>query len=44
MPSVPSMYEEPKALASYILWSSLLAEGGNLKRPGMLMSKNWMER
>lgn len=42
MPSVPSTYKEPKALASYILWSSVLDKGGNLKRPGMLMSKNWM--
>jgi hypothetical protein len=42
MPSIPGKYEEAGRLGAYVLWSSMLAEGGNLKRSGMLMSKNWM--
>jgi len=42
MPIVPEKYAKAKTLASYILWSSVLRKGGNIKRPGMLMSKNWM--
>lgn len=42
MPSVPEKYTKAKTLGAYILWSSILNEGGNIKRPGMLMSKNWM--
>ena len=26
------------------MWSSVVGAGGNFKRPGMLMSKNWMNR
>jgi len=42
MPAVPEKYARAKTLGAYILWSSILNEGGNIKRPGMLMSKNWM--
>jgi glycogen debranching enzyme len=42
MPSLPEQYAKPRALAAYVLWSCLLDKGGDLKRPGILMSKNWM--
>jgi len=42
MPSVPSTYRETGYLASYINWSCVVEPRGNLSRPGMLMSKNWM--
>ena len=42
MPSLPKQYKESRELASYILWSCIMDKGGNYKRPGMLMSKNWM--
>lgn len=42
MPVISEKYEKQKELASYILWSSTLDKGGQLKRPGMLMSKNHM--
>lgn len=42
IPSTPQKYSDARTLASYTLWSSTLNEGGNLTRPGILMSKNWM--
>jgi glycogen debranching enzyme len=42
LPKVPLQYEQAKKLAAYILWSSVVNPGGYFKRPGMLMSKNWM--
>lgn len=42
IPAIPAKYDKAKKLGAYILWSSMLDAGGNLKRPGMLMSKNWM--
>lgn len=42
MPKTIEKYQDSRELASYILWSSILDKGGNLKRPGMLMSKNHM--
>ncbi len=31
-------------LAAYVLWSSLVGAGGFVRRPAMLMSKNWMDK
>lgn len=42
MPSLPGKYKKSRELASYILWSCVIDKGGNYKRPGILMSKNWM--
>jgi len=42
MPSLPEQYKKSRELASYILWSCIVDKGGNYKRPGILMSKNWM--
>jgi len=42
MPSLPERYKRSRELASYILWSCIVDKGGNYKRPGILMSKNWM--
>ena len=42
MPSLPKKYKKSRELASYILWSCIVDTGGNYKRPGILMSKNWM--
>jgi putative isomerase len=40
-PKLPEKYEGARQLAAYILWSSRI-DHGYYKRPGMLMSKNWM--
>ncbi len=42
MPATAEKYETQRQLASYVLWSSTLDAGGQLKRSGMLMSKNHM--
>jgi hypothetical protein len=42
MPEVPDTYTETRELAAYILWSCVVAPEGHLRRPAMLMSKNWM--
>jgi glycogen debranching enzyme len=42
LPAVPNRYEKSAELASYILWSCVVAPGGFFRRPAMLMSKNWM--
>ena len=39
---VPSEYESARALMAYVNWSCLVNPSGRLKRPAMLMSKNWM--
>lgn len=41
-PAVPERYESARALASYVNWSSVVEPGGLVRRPTMLMSKNWM--
>lgn len=41
-PSVPAEYESSRELAAYIMWSSIVAAEGLLKRDAMFMSKNWM--
>jgi putative isomerase len=41
MPAMPEKYAQSREYASYILWSSVI-DYGHYKRPGMLMSKNWM--
>ncbi|MBE1556323.1 amylo-alpha-1,6-glucosidase [Sporosarcina limicola] len=38
----PNKYEEGRKLASYITWSCIVNPEGNLTRPAMYMSKNWM--
>lgn len=42
MPETPEALAEAAELAAYINWSAVVAPEGRLKRPGMLMSKNWM--
>lgn len=41
-PPVPAEYEEAARLAAYINWSCVISPSGFIKRPAMLMSKNWM--
>jgi putative isomerase len=41
-PSSPPKFVTAGKLASYINWSSIVNPQGNIKRPGMYMSKNWM--
>jgi hypothetical protein len=31
-------------LAAYVLWSALVSPGGFVRRPAILMSKNWMDK
>ena len=42
MPEVPEEYGKTAELAAYVDWESVVAPGGHLTRPAMLMSKNWM--
>ena len=42
MPSVPTYLGSGAELAAYVSWESVVEPSGNLKRPAMLMSKNWM--
>lgn len=42
MPAVPDEFRSGANLAAYIDWSAVVAPEGNLSRPSMLMSKNWM--
>lgn len=42
MPTVPEEFQSTAELAAYINWSSVVVPEGNLARPSMLMSKNWM--
>jgi len=39
---VPSQYEQARTLAAYITWSCVVRQDGNLPRPAMYMSNNWM--
>jgi putative isomerase len=43
MPEVPSEFGSGAELAAYVNWASVVAPGGLLLRPAMLMSKNWMD-
>jgi putative isomerase len=43
MPTVDAAYLPGAELAAYVNWESVVGPSGNLKRPAMLMSKNWME-
>lgn len=38
----PEAYREASEAAAFLDWSSVVHPTGNLKRPAMLMSKNWM--
>ncbi|MBC8078945.1 MAG: hypothetical protein H7X86_01280 [Gorillibacterium sp.] len=38
----PAEYREAVETAVYVLWSSVVEPEGKIKRPAMLMSKNWM--
>jgi putative isomerase len=42
LPEIPAEYESEKELAAYINWSCLVDPDGLIRRPAMLMSKNWM--
>jgi putative isomerase len=42
MPKVDAAFGPGAELAAYVNWESVVAASGNLKRPAMLMSKNWM--
>lgn len=42
MPTVPARLGRGAELAAYVNWESVVEPSGNLKRPTMLMSKNWM--
>jgi putative isomerase len=42
MPKVDAAFGPGAELAAYVNWESVVAPSGNLKRPAMLMSKNWM--
>jgi hypothetical protein len=44
MPEVPQEFGAGAELAAYIDWASVVAPGGYLKFPAMLMSKNWMDQ
>lgn len=42
LPPVPDEYSSERTLAAYINWSCLVNPEGLIRRPSMLMSKNWM--
>jgi putative isomerase len=42
MPKVDAAFGPGAELAAYVNWESVVAPSGNLNRPAMLMSKNWM--
>lgn len=42
LPLVPEPYAKAAQQAGYLLWSCTVEREGLLKRPGILMSKNWM--
>jgi len=42
MPPAPEELAEARELAAYVDWSATVEPGGLLRRPAMLMSKNWM--
>jgi len=41
-PPAPAEYAQAAELAAYVNWASVVSPRGLLKRPAMLMSKNWM--
>ncbi len=43
-PALPQRYEAAAELAMYVNWTSVVAPSGNILRPTMLMSKNWMTK
>jgi hypothetical protein len=42
MPDVPAGFEATRDRAAHLAWSSLAGPRGKLRRPSMMMSKNWM--
>jgi len=42
MPAVDPALRSGAEVAAYVNWESVVSPSGNLKRPAMLMSKNWM--
>ena len=42
LPAVPAQLRDTYELAAYINWSCIVEPNGLIKRPTMLMSKNWM--
>jgi len=43
-PSMPERYREAAELAMYVNWSAVVHPAGCVRRPTMLMSKNWMNQ
>jgi putative isomerase len=41
-PALPERYVKAAELAMYVNWSAAVKPSGNVRRPTMLMSKNWM--
>lgn len=42
LPTVQPIYAESRELAAYVTWSAWVDAQGHLRRPAMLMSKNWL--
>lgn len=42
MPEVPEEFSQARELSAYINWSCVVEPNGLIRRPAMLMSKNWM--
>ncbi len=43
-PAVPGRYRQAAELAMYVNWSAVVHPAGCVRRPTMLMSKNWMNQ
>ncbi|HSB95076.1 MAG TPA: hypothetical protein VLC91_01420, partial [Spongiibacteraceae bacterium] len=41
-PAVPAQYAQARELAAYVQWSCAVEACGQLQRPALLMSKNWL--
>ena len=41
-PTVPTKFQQARALAAYVSWSAIVEPKGLVHRPSMFMSKNWM--
>ena len=44
MPAAPAEFAQARRHAAYVMWASSVGAAGFLKRPALLMSKNWMNR
>ena len=43
LPQAPPNWHEARRLAGYVNWASTVSSKGLLRRPAVLMSKNWMD-